>query len=76
MIVYGTQTPRFTQWRDKQTYGKENGAYYYAKEIEENIIPDLGFDMFFITAGAALYTAQEIPDGAIVICHDNRSTVS
>lgn len=74
MIVYGTQTPKFTQWRDKQTYGKENGAYYYSKEIEENILPELKLNMFFITAGAAIYTPQEIPDGAIVICHDNRST--
>ena len=74
MIIYGTQTPKFTQWRDKQSHGKENGAYYYSKEIEENILPELKFDMFFITAGAALYTSQEIPDGAIVICHDNRST--
>lgn len=74
MIVYGTQTPKFTSWRDKQTHGKENGAYYYSKEIEENILPELGFDMFYITAGAALYTARELPDGAIVICHDNRST--
>ena len=74
MIVYGTQTPKFTSWRDKQTHGKENGAYYYSKEIEENILPELGFDMFYITAGAGLYTPREIPDGAIVICHDNRST--
>lgn len=77
MIIYGTRTPKFTQWRDKQTHGKENGAYYYSKEIEENILPELGFDlsgMFFITAGAVLYSAREIPDGTIVICHDNRST--
>ena len=74
MIVYGTQTPKFISWRGKQTYGKENGAYYYSKEIEENILPELGFDMFFITTGAALYSPREIPDGTIVICHDNRST--
>lgn len=74
MIVYGTQTPRFTLWRDKQTHGKENGAYYYSKEIEDNILPELGFDMFFVTAGAAIYTPRELPDGTIVICHDNRST--
>lgn len=74
MIVYGTQSPKFTQWRDKQTYGKENGAYYYSKEIEENILPELKLDMLFVTAGAALYTPRELPDGTIVICHDNRST--
>lgn len=74
MIVYGTQTLKFTQWRDKQTHGKENGAYYYSKEIEDNILPELKLDMLFVTAGAALYTPRELPDGTIVICHDNRST--
>lgn len=74
MIIYGTQTPKFTSWRDKQTYGKENGAYYYSKEIEENILPELKLDMLFVTAGAVLYTTRELPDGTIVICHDNRST--
>lgn len=74
MLILGTNSPVYRHWRDKQSHGKENGAYYYSKEIEENILPELKLDMFFVTAGAALYTPRELPDGAIVICHDNRST--
>lgn len=74
MIVYGTQSDRFKEWRNKQTTGKENGAYYYAREIEENILPVIDLHEFILTAGATLYIAKDIPDGAVVVCHDNRST--
>lgn len=74
MLILGTKSPVYRHWRDRQSHGKENGAYYYSKEIEENILPELNLDMFFVTAGAALYTPRQLPDGAIVICHDNRST--
>lgn len=74
MIVYGTSSPKFTEWRNGRKYGKENGAYYYSKEIEDNILPEIEADVLIVTAGAALYTAIELPDGCVVVCHDNRST--
>ena len=75
MIVYGTTSPKFIAWRNSRASGKENGAYYYSKEIEENILPEIKADVLIVTAGAALYTAMELPDGCVVVCHDNRSTM-
>ena len=74
MIVYGTSSPKFTEWRNSKTSGKENGAYYYSKEIEENILPKIKADLLIVTAGAILYTAKDLPDGCVVVCHDNRTT--
>lgn len=74
MIIYGTFSPKFTEWRSGRKSGKENGAYYYSKEIEDNILPEIKADVLVVTAGAALYTAIDLPDGCIVVCHDNRST--
>lgn len=74
MIVYGTSSRKFTNWRNGKTSGKENGAYYYSKEIEDNILPEIKADVLIVTAGAALYAARELPNGCIVVCHDNRST--
>ena len=72
MIVYGTKTKRYTEWQD--SHQKNTGAHFYAKEIEDIILPKLDLNLFIITAGAALYPANEVPDGAIAVCHDNRYT--
>ena len=45
MIVYGTSSRKFTNWRNSRTSGKENGAYYYSKEIEDNILPEIKADV-------------------------------
>ena len=74
MILYGTNSPKFKDWRNRQSAGKENGAYYYSKEIEDNILPKIKAGLLIVTAGAALYSAKELPDGCVVVCHDNRST--
>jgi hypothetical protein len=73
MIVYGTQTPAFKDWRRTQRQGVFNGAYFYSKEIEDNILPRIDADLFVVTVGASIYQPDDIPDGAVVVCHENRT---
>ena len=37
MQIIGAYTKEFSEARNRLIHGKFNGAYYYAKEIEENI---------------------------------------
>lgn len=77
MIILGTKTQSFISWHGQKTTGKNNGAFWYSKEIEEIILPELShLNLFVVTAGATLLNSKNIPDGAVVICHDNRTTVS
>lgn len=73
MIILGTDSPKFTAWRSTQISGQNNGAYWYAKELEKIILPKLKMKLFVVTSGAGLYKAHEIPNGAVAVCHDNRS---
>lgn len=73
MHTLGINTERFKNWHSKQGITRNNGAYWYAKEIEEIILPHINKKLFIVTAGAKLYENFEIPDSAIIVCHDNRS---
>lgn len=74
MHIVGTNTDKFKRWEARQGVSINNGSYWYAKELEEIILPKINLDIFIVTAGAKLYKAYEIPDGAVVVCHDNRDT--
>lgn len=72
-IVLGVNTEKFINWYSKQGVTRNNGAYWYSKEIEDIILPHIDRKIFIVTAGAKLYNAFEIIDNAVVVCHDNRS---
>ena len=48
-----------------------NGAYYYSKEIVENIIPNVKTDRNWVTIRLA--NNKEHPDHSIVFIHNNRN---
>lgn len=75
-VVLGTKTPSFIKWHNKQGVTRNNGSYWYAREIEEIILPQIDKKLFIVTAAASIYGSHEIPDNAIVVCHDNRTTVN
>lgn len=75
-IILGINTHRFIKWHSKQGITRNNGSYWYAKEIEDIILPHINKRLFIVTAAASIYNKHEIPDNAIVVCHDNRSTVN
>lgn len=55
---------------------RNNGAYWYAKEIEEIILPEVGdLNLYINTVGALLYDRLEVPQGAVIVCHDNVNTI-
>lgn len=71
MIIYGTQSPVYKAYRSGSLRGKNNGAYFYPLEIENDILADFkDLDLLVITAAALRYDSRHIPDGSIVICHD------
>lgn len=75
MTVLGTQNKNYIRWRNRQSEGLNNGAYWYAKEIEEIILPELqDLDLFVVTTGATLMKDFTVPCGAVILCHDNRKT--
>ena len=77
MIVLGTQSEKFTKYEASQGGHALNGAFFYAEEIENNILPAIGdVDVTIVTTGATLYKSKELPNGAIVVCHDNRRPIS
>lgn len=53
-----------------QHAGKYNGAYYYSKEIVENIIPKVSTDRSWLTINAK---DAPVPSGSIVFIHNNKS---
>ena len=52
-----------------QHAGKYNGAYYYSKEIVENIIPKVSTDRSWLTINAK---DAPVPSGTIVFIHHNK----
>ena len=71
MIIYGTQSPVYKAYRSGSLRGKNNGAYFYPLEIENDILADFKhLDLLVITAAALRYNPRHIPNGSIVICHD------
>lgn len=76
MKIVGTKSDRYQAWRAKQGMGRNNGAYWYAKEIEEIILPELShLNLWINTVGALFFLPREIPKGAVIVCHDNINTV-
>ena len=73
MIVYGTKSDRYISWRKSVVKGVHNGAYYYAKEIEDLILPKIKGNILIVTAGGTLYKSNDIPDGSVIVCHDNQN---
>lgn len=73
MIVIGTQAERYQLWRYSKTTGIYNGAYYYAKEIEDIILPAIDREIYIVTVGGTLQTRKSIPNGAVVVCHNNQN---
>lgn len=75
MYVLGTKSQKFLNWYANQGVKRNNGSYFYSKEIEDIILPKLkDLNVFVVTAGAILYRKYEIPDGSVIVCHDNRET--
>jgi hypothetical protein len=76
MIIVGTDSPRYKEWQNAQKAGTHNGAYYYAKEIEDLILPPIkDLPVYINTVGALSYKKTEIPQKSIIVCHDNVKTV-
>lgn len=74
MKIVGTNQQRFEDWRSRQGVSANNGSYWYARELEEIILPGINVNAYVITAGAKLYRKYEVPSGAVIVCHDNRTT--
>ena len=75
MKVIGTDNPKYQEWL--RTVGtKINGAYLYAKEIEQNILPHIESDDTINTVAIILYAPDGIPDESVVVAHDNFETVT
>lgn len=60
--------PEYRKLRKATGNGKYNGCYYYAKEILENIIPNVKTERDWNTIGREL---DGMHDGMIVFLHDN-----
>lgn len=73
MIVVGTEADSYKSWQSRQVKGVNNGAYWYSKEIESIILPELDYNLCIITAGATILKPYEVPEGAVIVCHDNRT---
>lgn len=65
-MIIGTQDAHFTHKRDGLRRGKHNGAYYYAQEIENNIIPRIKTNMNWV-----LVRPEQCPNNSIVFIHSN-----
>src|SRR5690606_32003712 len=75
--ILGTQSPRYIDWRSKQdNAGRNNGAYWYAKEIEEIILPEMSdLNVFVSTVMAGSIPRWMYPPNPVIVCHDNFNTV-
>lgn len=74
MKVIGTNNEKTIKYRQLHPEGRNNGSYFYAKEIEDNILPELeDIDLTVITTGASLFNKYELPKDLVVVCHDNRN---
>ena len=74
MNIIGTDNPKYQDWL-KTVGTKINGAYLYAREIEQNILPSIETDDTINTVAIILYAPDEIPDESVVVAHDNYQTV-
>ena len=71
MIIDHTH-PLYVKKRNSMSEdGKHNGAYYYSKEIVNNIIPNVKTDRNWITI--RLPEMTDHPDHSIIFIHNNRN---
>jgi len=76
MIILGIENEKNVRYRTRQPNGTKNGAYWYAKEIESNILPHISHvDVTVITTGATLFGGFDVDDNVAVVCHDNRRPI-
>lgn len=76
MKIVGTKSDRYHNWYSRQGMSRNNGAYWYAKEIEDIILPSLNnLNLWINTVGSGFYQAREVPDRAVIVCHDNIRTL-
>lgn len=68
MKIIGSDTKEFSEARNRLVHGKYNGAYFYAKEIEQNIIPRVKTDRPWDLLGKRSTGSF---DNAIVFLHNN-----
>lgn len=68
MQIISADTKEFSAARNRLVHGKFNGAYFYAKEIEENIIPLVKTDRPWDLLGKRSTGSF---DNAIVFLHNN-----
>lgn len=75
MKVLGTGQQHYSRWVKRCKGGVYNGAYYYATEIEDIILPSLNLKLntTIVTAGITLRNPTRIPVGSIAICHNNQN---
>lgn len=62
--------PEYKKRRNRQGFGKYNGAYYYSKDIVKYIIPNIKTDRNWVTVRME---DIPIPDHSIVFIHNNRN---
>lgn len=67
MIIDHTH-PLYVKKRNKQGFGKYNGAYYYSKDIVKYIIPNIRTDRNWVTVRLE---EVKVPDHSIVFIHNN-----
>lgn len=66
-MIIGLKHPKYLYKHEAMNNGKHNGAYYYAKEIEENIIPLIKTDYNWVT----IHVPGEYVDHSIIFIHSN-----
>lgn len=75
-MIIGTDHPTYRFGRLRKHHGLYNGAYFYAKEIEDIILPKINHSrVTIVTAGSVIFSSHQIPDRAIIVCHHNINTV-
>lgn len=75
-MTIGTDHPTYRFSRLRKHHGLYNGAYFYAKEIEDIILPKINHSrVTIVTAGSVIFSSHQIPDRAIIVCHHNINPV-
>lgn len=70
MKILGTRDSMYARWIGRELKGSHNGAHYYAKEIEDLILPHIDADVFIVTTGGTVQP-RKVPDGCVFVCHHN-----